>query len=339
MPELRRDPIVPRWVVFSPERARRPQHLKSLEAEDGEELCPFCEGREENTPAEILAYRADATTPNASGWRVRVVPNKFPALKVEEPLSRRGEGIYDWVAGVGAHEVIIECPHHETRAARLGTQQLQDVLWAYRDRIVDLKRDARLRHVIVFKNQGALAGATLEHAHSQLIAAPVALPEVQIEIEGATRYYQQHERCVFCDIVHEEQQTQRRLIAESNHFVAVAPYAARFPFETWILPRQHASHFEELSHQSVQDLAQMMHRILVLLDDALDEPALNYVIHTAPFEPAALPQYHWHIEILPRIAGVAGFELGAGCFINPVYPEKATAFLRDRRLRAVAHVP
>src|SRR5207253_5519632 len=165
MPELRKDPIVGRWVIIATDRAKRPVSPKLEPMPAGPGFCPFCEGQEDKTPQEIIAYRDRNTRTNEKGWRVRVVPNKFPALQIEGDLNKRGEGIYDKMNGIGAHEVIIECPHHEVTMANLSEEHIREVLWVYRDRLVDLKKDPRLVYGMLFKNVGAAAGAVLDHTH------------------------------------------------------------------------------------------------------------------------------------------------------------------------------
>ncbi|MCS7045333.1 MAG: hypothetical protein NZO58_03150, partial [Gemmataceae bacterium] len=189
MPELRKDPIVGRWVIIAPDRARRPVHSREPDFEPGG-LCPFCEGNEIYTPGEILAYRDPASSANGQGWRVRVVPNRFPALQIEGELSQRGEGIYDRMNGIGAHEVVIECPFHEASLARLAADHIRDVFAAYRDRLLDLKKDQRLVYGMIFKNSGAAAGASLEHAHSQLIVTPIVPISVTEEMNGARTFFE-----------------------------------------------------------------------------------------------------------------------------------------------------
>jgi UDPglucose--hexose-1-phosphate uridylyltransferase len=330
MPELRKDPIVSRWVIIAHERAKRPHDFKGeaqAQAEGG--LCPFCEGQEDKTPPEVLAYRDRGTRPNGPGWRIRVVPNKFPALKVEGSLNKRGEGIYDKMAGVGAHEVIIESPKHHISMASLAEDNIREVLWAYRDRLVDLKKDSRLVHGMLFKNVGAAAGASLEHTHSQLIVTPIVPISVWEEMTGALEFYNYRGRCIYCDMVQQELATEKRIVLDTSHFTAFCPYASRFPFETWILPKAHSSHFENIPKPGVDDLGTVLRQVLNKLELALDSPPYNYIIHTAPFDHQELPHYHWHIEIIPRLTKVAGFEWGSGFYINPVPPEDAAGFLRE----------
>lgn len=330
MPELRKDPIVGRWVIIAEERAKRPLPSRSESTVVGEGgICPFCAGNETHTPIEILAYRDRGTNPNASGWRVRVVPNKFPALQIEGDLDKRGEGIYDKMKGVGAHEVIIECPQHELSMAQLPEENIREVLWAYRDRLVDLKKDPRLVFGMVFKNVGAAAGASLEHSHSQLIVTPIVPVNVAEEMAGAQEFFDYRGRCIFCDMVHQESSSEKRVILDSPHFLVFAPFASRFPFETWIVPKTHNSHYENIRKPEVDDLGGILKTVLRKLEVALDRPAYNYMIHTSPFDVQSLRHYHWHLEIIPRMTRVAGFEWGTGFYINPVAPERAAAYMRE----------
>jgi UDPglucose--hexose-1-phosphate uridylyltransferase len=339
MPELRKDPIVGRWVIIATERAKRPVAPKIEPVSQSGGFCPFCEGNEEKTPHEIIAYRERHTRPNERGWRVRVVPNKFPALQVEGSLNKRGDGIYDKMNGVGAHEVIIECPFHEVTLANLAEDNIREVLWVYRDRLVDLKKDPRLVYGMLFKNVGALAGASLEHTHSQLIVTPIVPVSVEEEMTGALEFFNYRGRCIFCDVIQQELGSEKRIVLDTPNFVSFAPYASRFPFETWILPKNHNSHYENIQKTEVDELGTVLKTILLKLEAALDKPAYNYIIHTSPFNVQALPHYHWHIEIIPRLTRVAGFEWGTGFYINSVPPEQAAAYLRETEvdLTARAH--
>jgi UDPglucose--hexose-1-phosphate uridylyltransferase len=329
MPELRKDPIVGRWVILAPDRAKRPEDFSSEFRAGRGGFCPFCEGHEDTTPPEILAYRHPGTERNNRGWRTRVVPNKFPALQVEGNLDKRGDGIYDLMNGVGAHEVIIECPNHETNMSHLSVDNIREVLWVYRDRMVDLKRDPRLVHGLIFKNQGAPAGASLEHSHSQLIVTPVVPISVWEEMTGSLEFFNYRGRCIYCDMIQQELATGSRVVLDTRSFLVLAPFASRFPFETWIIPKQHSSQYENIPRQGIEDLGVVLRSVLRKLEFALDDPPYNYVFHTAPFDAKELPHYHWHIEIFPRLTRVAGFEWGSGFYINPVMPEEAASFLRD----------
>ncbi len=329
MPELRKDPITGRWVIIATERAKRPSDFVRERVEiHGSGFCPFCNGNETKTPPEIIAYRSDGSSWNAPGWSLRVVPNKFPALGIEGGLNRQGEGLFDKMNGLGAHEVIIETPDHQKTLAMLSQRQIEDVLWAYRDRILDLKKDHRFKYIMIFKNHGEAAGASLEHTHSQLIALPVVPKRVREEVDGSREYFNFKERCIFCDIIKQESESGVRVIADSPEFIAVAPFAPRFPFEIWIIPRTHLSAFEDSQKHEFEQLASMLKDMLTRLDKVLDFPAYNYIIHTSPIPETPNEHYHWHLEIMPKLTKVAGFEWGTGFHINPTPPEESAKFLR-----------
>lgn len=332
MSELRRDPITGRWVIIAAERGRRPADFIREPVKQTGGFCPFCYGNESKTPPEILAYRPGQNGErNVSGWTVRVVPNKFPALAVEGELDRQAEGIYDRMNGTGAHEVIIETPEHSHTLATMPVERVKDVLYAWRDRTVDLRNDPRLKYVMIFKNHGASAGATLEHPHSQLIALPIVPRQVIDELRGAKDYFQVKERCIFCDIIHQERKARDRVVHETEQFLTLAPYAPRFPFETWILPKQHTSAFENSPAHRFDELAGVLKTLAAKAERALDCPAFNIVVHTAPVHDPALEYYHWHIEFMPKLTNVAGFEWGTGFYINPTSPEEAAKFLREAK--------
>jgi UDPglucose--hexose-1-phosphate uridylyltransferase len=300
MPELRKDPVVGRWVIIATERVRRPSDFPRRDTPRRGGPCALCAGHEAETPPETLAYRdPPAALADTPGWRVRVVPNKFPALRIEGDLERRGVGIYDVMNGVGAHEVIVESPDHDRPLARLPVGAVAEVLRAYRDRIADLQRDARIRSVLVFKNHGAEAGATLEHPHSQLIATPVVPLVVADELHQARAYHDYRERCLFCDILRQESADAVRLVAENQRVVGFAPFAARMPFETWLVPRVHAAAFEHVDDATLHELASVLATVLARLDRALGDPPYNLVLHSAPFGDGESPSYHWHIEVVP----------------------------------------
>jgi UDPglucose--hexose-1-phosphate uridylyltransferase len=331
MPELRKDPVVGRWVIISTERSRRPTNFPLDSMVQAQSFSPFTEGREDMTPPEVYAVRAAGGKANGPGWSVRVVPNKFPALQVEGSLDRRGEGMYDKMHGVGAHEVVIEGSDPQKHLADLPAEHIAQVAVAWRERMLDLKKDKRLRYVLVFKNHGAGAGATLEHAHSQIIATPIVPRMVQDELDGARKYFELKERNVFTDILDQEmsETNGRRIVSTTDRFVALAPFAARFPFETWILPRAHRSSFHTISDpQEMLDFARILKDTLQRLNVALDRPPFNFVLHTAPLGDDDLPYYHWHLEIMPKLTRVAGFEIGSGFYINPTPPEDAAQYLR-----------
>jgi UDPglucose--hexose-1-phosphate uridylyltransferase len=328
MPELRRDPIVGRWVIIAKDRTRRPAKVAHSSQDPGRS-CPFCQGNEDRTPHEVHAVGRPLHLPaNGPGWKVRVVPNRFPALKIEGELDREAEGIYDRMNGIGAHEVLIETPDHSREMKDLTDAELCEVLWAMRARVKDLQKDPRFRYILLFKNQGSLAGASLEHPHSQLIAMPVVPRQVSEEIEGARRHYEQKERCIFCDVVSQERKDRVRLVYENDGFVVFAPYAPRSPFETWILPRKHASSFDDETKEHLELCAQALGTTLRRLHGALGDHDYNFIVHSNPLRDPPSPSYHWHIEVMPSLTRLAGFEWGSGIHINPVPPEEAASFLR-----------
>ncbi len=329
MPELRKDPIIGRWVIISTERGKRPSDfLISHERRVGG-FCPFCQGNEYTTPNEIIAYRSGASKANQPGWTLRVVPNKFPALQIEGDLNKEGHGLYDAMNGIGAHEIFIESPQHDQTLSTMPLKNVEDVLWAFRDRTHDLKKDLRFKYILIFKNHGLVAGATLEHSHSQLIALPIVPKRVREEVEGAEKYFNYKERCVFCDIIRQELEEKTRLINENQDFIAVAPFSPRFPFETWILPKKHGSAFEEAQKHEYEYLARILQDTLKRMDSVLETPPYNIIIHSSPFRENHNEYYHWHVEIMPKLTRVAGFEWGSGFYINPTPPEEAAKFMRE----------
>ena len=330
MSELRKDPVSGRWVIISVERGKRPSDFIVRDHAKKGGFCAFCAGNERTTPPEILAFRPDDSKPNTPGWTLRVVANKFPALRVEGEVDRAGEGIFDKMNGIGAHEVIIESPDHNVSLSTMPLKSVEDALLAFHYRISDLKKDKRFKYVLVFKNEGEAAGATLEHTHSQLIALPIVPRIVEEELEHAKHYYEYKERCIYCDIIHQEIKSGVRVISENQDFISLAPFAPRSPFETLILPKRHESGFMPDGKLSL--LAQILQRTLRQIDKALDRPPYNMLIHTSPFKEDVNEYYHWHIEIKPKLTSIAGFEWGSGFYINPTPPEEAAKFMREAKI-------
>lgn len=330
MPELRKDPVLGRWVIISVERGKRPTDFITQTIKKKGGFCPFCAGNEYTTPQEIIAFRPQDSKPNGPGWRLRVIPNKFPALGIGGELRKRGEGIYDMMNGVGAHEVIVETPDHDVTLSKMPLKGVEEVLWAYYTRITDLKKDARLKYVLIFKNEGEVAGASLEHSHSQLIAMPIVPRTVKDEMQGARHHHGMKERCLFCDIVNQEINDGRRVVLENSDFIALSPFAPRAPFETWVLPKKHHSAFMP-EHNSFAGLAEILQGVLKRMDAILNAPPYNFMLHTSPLSEEQNDYYHWHIEIMPKLSKVAGFEWGSGFYINPVPPEDAARFLREAK--------
>jgi len=337
--ELRHDPVQKRWVIVAGARGLRPNDFMAREPQaDAPDSCPLCAGRESLTPPTIATYTLPGT-PAPSGWHVRVVPNKFPALQVEGELSRHAEGHYDRMMGIGAHEVVIETPQHGVKLSELPVEHVALVLRAYRDRIVDLMKDTRLRYVLVFKNAGAAAGASLAHSHSQIMATPITPRTVAMELDSARAHYQVKERCIFCDILKQELAAGLRVVVVDQFFVTHCPYASRFPFEMHLHPRAHHHDFSSLNDDFLLKMAHHLVEVLRRMNKALDNPPYNFLLHTAPSTLGRTPRrqywdtldadWHWHIEILPRITKTAGFEWGTGFYINPTPPEEAARCLRQ----------
>lgn len=332
MPELRKDPIIGRWVIISTERGKRPNEFVVHKPETTGGFCPFCPGNEESTPPEITAYRPGGAKAGDGDWRIRVVSNKYPALETVGDLNRAGDGVYDMMNGIGAHEVIIESPNHADTISTMDVVLLEEVLTAYRDRIVSLKKDKRLRYILIFKNNGEAAGSSLEHPHSQLIALPIIPKRVLEELGGSLDYYRYKERCVFCDIIRQEINQAARVVTENEDFVAISPYAPKAPFEVWVLPKVHESVFEDTQGHHFKTMAKILSEVLGRMDKVLGEPPYNLVLHTAPLTGGALDHYHWHFEIMPKLTKTAGFEWGSGFYINPTPPEEAATFLREAKV-------
>ena len=336
MTELRKDPIIDNWVIISTERGRRPLDYKIKTEEKKKDNCVFCEGNESKTPPEIFAFREEGTIENKPGWKVRVVPNKYPALKMEKrEAALEKVGMFEKMDGLGVHEVIIETPYHYKDFNDLSIDNIVLILKTYRQRYLDLYGDKRIKYILIFKNYGIDGGASLEHSHSQLIATPIIPQRIKEELRGAKEYFDLNGRCIFCDYIKQEIKSKDRLIKETEKYVAISPFAARFPFETWILPKYHNARYEEISDNDILSLAGIMKEILFRIKKKLNNPPYNFIIHTAPSKefstrewPDLDKKYHWHIEIIPRLTKIAGFEWGTGFYINTTSPEEAARILR-----------
>ncbi len=330
MPELRRDPIVGRWVVMGSDRLKGP---KDFPQEDNtptrSAVCPFCPGREAQTPPETDAVRPVGSMPNGPGWLVRTVPNKFPALSVDISIQREALGIYDLMSGSGAHEVVIEHPDHTKALADLNKEEVEAVLSQYQHRYLALAQCKDFKYVLIFKNFGSSAGATIEHGHSQVIALPMVPKSVLGEIKGAEHYHQSQGRCVFCDMIEQEYHDKERIVAENSAFIAFCPFTPRYAFETWIIPKAHSADFAGTTPDDLASLAALLHDVLNRLKKIFNNPSYNFYLHTAPINYASPSCYHWHIEIIPKLTRSVGFEWGTGLHIVPTLPQDAAKFLRE----------
>lgn len=336
MTELRKDPIIDNWVIVSTERGRRPLDYKIKTEKKKKDSCVFCEGNEGKTPPEVFAFRKKGSTENMPGWKVRVVSNKYPALKMEEKGKIVEEaGMFKKMTGLGVHEVIIETPHHHKDFDNLSIENIVLILKTYRQRYLDLFKDKRIKYILIFKNYGIGGGASLEHPHSQLIGTPIIPQRVKEELNGGKEYFDHNGRCVFCDYIKQEIESKDRLIKETGKYVVISPFAARLPFETWILPKYHNAHYEKTNDNDILNLARIMKETLFKIKKILNNPPYNFIIHTAPSKgfstrewPDLDKKYHWHIEIIPRLIKIAGFEWGTGLYINTTSPEEAARIFR-----------
>lgn len=342
MSEMRRDPVSKQWVIIAAERGRRPLDFVPVIRESTPKFCPFCPGHEEKSPAPIRVLTASGQGALGAPWLVRVVPNKYPVLKVEGAIEAKGRGIYDRLNGIGAHEVIVETPQHSQSLDELDLDHLTLLLGVYRERVEDLLRDTRFRYVTVFKNYGAGAGASVAHPHSQVIATPVTPVTVSGALRATRDYFYQKERCLFCDLLAQETEDGSRLVVQNERYVAFCPYASRVPFEVHILPVAHQHDYSLSSPHDLRLLSATLREVLQRLRLALDDAPYNLALHTAPnvnagkrrhgYWETLAADYHWHIAIVPRLTTTAGFEIASGFYINPTAPEDAAQVLRDVNL-------
>lgn len=332
MSELRYDPIRRRWTIIATERRLRPHEFAATRGPEPPDIgaCPFEHGSEPATPPEIASF------PDGPAWQVRVVPNKYPAVSHEAPVSTESSGLFRRLPGIGSHEVIVETPEHSRAMADMTPDEIARVLRVWRGRLRELHADRRIRYVLLFKNHGREAGASLLHPHSQLLATSVVPEFVREELASARAYLHRRRSCIFCDLVREELAREERIVLSSNELIALCPWAALFPFETWLLPRGHCHDFAAVSDGDLASLAVVLRDLLRRLRAVLADPAFNLILHTAPLpsrEPSRVTStalaYHWHLELIPRISHIAGFEWGSGYAINHTMPEEAARYLRE----------
>jgi UDPglucose--hexose-1-phosphate uridylyltransferase len=331
--EFRKDIISGEWVIISKERARRPEIFKSESRVKtiSTEVCPFCSGNEHMTPGEVFSIDSfEGRKPNTSGWKVRVVPNKFPALFPKIDLEIGREGIYDIMSGFGVHEVVINTPRHTYNVGDLSSDELKLMVEAYIRRIGELKKDERIKSIIIMLNQGKEAGASLEHTHSQIFGVPFIPPKIGKELSGTIEYFNNNNRCAMCEIINFEKKEDERIIFEDEHFVIIEPFASKVPFETWIVPKRHAYEFESISCEELNSFSYCLKNVLDVFSYELGEPPFNYYIHSSPTFIDTGKYYHWHLEFLPKLSIPAGFEIGTGVNINIAPLEQTADFIREK---------
>jgi UDPglucose--hexose-1-phosphate uridylyltransferase len=335
MHELRKDPLLGRWIAVL-SRSRSPSEYILSSDEEDEESCVLCMGQEHELTQEIMSIPRSDSGRSGQGWWIRVIRNLSPVFQVEGELGRKGEGMYDKMNSIGSSEIVIETPDHLMRAEDIGLEQMVRVITAYKARMVSLEKDPRFRYTLVYKNSGKDAGAATSHPVSHIASTPVIPKRVKEELDGAKQYFNYKERCIFCDIVREELRTEKRVIIETKAFVAFCPYASKFPFETWIVPKRHNCAFQDIEKDEIDDFALILSVILKKLRAAFDGLPFNYFVHSAPNR---IPRknhwhtlgedYHWHVEIIPRLLTTSGFEWGSGFYVLPTSPEFAAKYLKE----------
>jgi UDPglucose--hexose-1-phosphate uridylyltransferase len=337
--ELRKDYLLNRWVVIATERGRRPTDFAKKEKPLAKtSVCPFCPGNEHMTPPALLVYiesqgkiekAKDQEGFRHKNWLIRCFPNLFPAFNPPQQTSNRekimkGSGL---AAAVGHHEVIVESPIHDEHPSDARIPQLVHVINAYLDRLQELSAKPYVRYVSIFRNHGLEAGASLSHAHSQIIATPFTPKIVKEELAASRRFWRKNGSCVFCQIIEKERKSPR-FIMESPDFLVFAPYASINPMEFWIFPKKHEASPLKLSEKAKENFAKTLRACFSALKSLLNDPPYNFGFHIA-LEEAAKPHYHWHLEVYPKLAIWAGFEKSTGMYINTVSPETAAESLRN----------
>jgi len=326
--ELRQNKVTKQWVIYSPARRKRPHDFggagKWHSLPERDDSCPFCPGNDAALPS-VIWELADGE----GQWQVRVVPNKFPALTPGGELSRSQEGLYLTMQGHGRHEVVIESPLHNRQTGMMPLKEIERVVETYHKRYIDLMAEEENMMITIFRNHGARAGTSLMHPHSQIIATGMVPHHVRWREEEAQHYFDEWGRCVYCDILAQEQKEGARIVYENKSFTAFVPFAAEVPFEVWIMPASHAADFGSISDIEKEDFSAALQQILRRLHLKLDDPDYNYIINTSVRYRSGEPQIHWYLQIRPRLMTAAGFEIGSGISINPSIPEEDAEFLRD----------
>ena len=335
MSEIRLNPITREWVIIAREKGKKPDDFIIVKEETRRpeflKTCPFCPGNEAVTPKETFKISDE------KGWKIRVVPNKFAVLSREGERARAHTGLHKDVTGVGTHEVIIETPVHNLTTATMPLEQLKEVIQTYKDRFLEIYRDRRVEHVILFKNSGLASGTTIEHPHSQVVGIPVMPLHIRSRIENAMRFFDDTGECLMCRMIKDELNEGTRIVMDTKHFVAFVPYAALSPFHIWIFPKRHSGFFADMQSEEIWDMASNLKSIMARLYYGLNNPDFNYVVRSGSSCEANSGFIHWYLSIVPRVAMASGFELGSGMYINPLIPESAAEYLRNVKIPEYTH--
>lgn len=329
MPELRQDLVRGNWVLIATDTALKPRDFpinkNGVKVDARSDFCPFCEGNEAHTTSELASLRENDSLPDTPGWLIRTITNKYSGFRLEGELEMVEDGIYQSCNGLGQHEVIIETPEHGVEFHHFSVPKIRSVFQMLKDRYNVLAGDERVKYIQIYKNRGFLAGASLEHSHSQILALPM-VPNSQ---RGIMDYYGKKHQCLLCDILEGEKKAGQRIIKEDEDFVLLCPYASRFPYETWIIPRRHIPHFGEINDKELENLAQVLYEFLQVMVAYLNDPAYNIIIISAPVNIPDVAGYHWYLEIIPRLIINSGVEITTGIYMNPVAPEIAAQIFRQ----------
>jgi len=328
MSEIRRNIITRDWVIMATERAKRPHEFGSFKKVREslplyKDNCPFCVGNEHLSTKDIIRIEGK------DSWKVRIIPNKYPALSPEGNRERHTSGLQQTISGIGVHDVVIESPNHNAILAFLSIEDIAEIIRAYKQRYAQIRQDRRMEAIVIFKNYGESAGSSLEHTHSQIAATPVVPPQFRDRVEEAIRYFDDHGDCIFCRTIIDEIALSSRIILENGSFVAFIPFAALTPFHIWVFPRIHKSSFEDISEEEIQDLASILKKILLKIYYGLGDPDYNYTIRSSPTADRETRYFHWYVSIIPKMSKQAGFEMGTGMYINSSIPEESAEYLRS----------
>ncbi len=330
MAEVRRDLVKNNWVAVANDRALRPNDFPIARrgfntCGEASGSCPFCEGNEALTPPEITAWRTGEQQADTPGWLIRTIPNKFSAFSLEGQLEEKRNGIYPCYNGLGQHEVLVETPEHGVEYHSLELERIEKIISMLKERYNVLAEEPRIKYIQIYKNRGMLAGASLEHSHSQIVGLPFA----PMENQGLPQFYKEKGRCLLCEILKQEQDKKERIIYEGESYIIICPYAPRFAYESWIVPKRHTEHFGQISPAEEKELAFLTKKFTMAMLQCLDNPSYNFVINTAPVNVSYEPGYHWYMEVTPRLLVSAAVENATGVYINPVAPELAAGMLKE----------